>query len=355
MSSAKNVKVSRDEKNWEFVLEAELPADVVQKYRAEALKDIGRNAQIAGFRPGHVPETVLIKQYGETAILNEAAELAVKSELPEILAEEKANIVEAPRVSVDTPVAGSPLKFSARAPLAPEIKLPDYKGIAKKMVAKKEVITVSDDEHKDTTIHLRRERARIEKIEAGAAPDKALEEAQKAEEKDLPALDDEFVKSLGYESAEDFSNKLREHIKTEKELGAKNKFRAELLEALVKDSRISYPSMLREYELDDMEGRLQSDVERMGKKLDSYLAETKKTREQLRAEWKDAADKRAKIRLVLSEIARQEKVEADPEKLAHEFEHAKKHHPQADPDALHAHLSHALRNEQVLDWLEKQG
>ena len=34
----------------------------------------------------------------------------------------------------------------------------------------------------------------------------------------LPALDDQFVQSLGYESAEKFSEALRANIKNEKEL-----------------------------------------------------------------------------------------------------------------------------------------
>lgn len=352
LHSAKNVHVSRDDANWEIVVQAELPAEVIQKYRAEALKQIGKSAQVPGFRQGHVPEAVLIKRYGESAILNEAAELAVKSELPEILAAEKANIVEAPRVSVETPALDSPLKFTARAPLAPEIQLSDYRSIANALNAKKETVTVTDDEHRDTEIHLRRERARIEKIESGVAPDKAAEEAGKADEKDLPALDETFVKSLGYEGAEDFSHKLRSQIKNEKELQAKNKYRAEILETLVKGSTISYPTILKEYELDEMESRITADLQRMGKTLEAYLTETKKTREGIRLEWKEAADKRAKIRLVLAEIARKENIEVDEAKLTHEVEHAKKHNPNARPDIIRAHIAHAMRNEKVLEWLE---
>lgn len=352
MSDAKNVTVTRDDSRWEIEIKAELPPEVLAKYRAEALKDIGRTAQVSGFRVGHVPESVLIQQYGETSILNHAAEIAVKQELPEILASEKVNIVEAPRVSVDTPALDKPLTFTARAPLAPEIKLPDYRSIATTLNAKKEIVTVSDDEHRDTEIHLRRERHRIEKIEAGTPPEQAAEEARNADAKDLPLLDDEFVKSLGYENAEDFSTKLRSQIKNEKELQSKNKYRAEILETLVKESKISYPAILKEYELDEMESRITADLQRMGKTLEAYLTETKKTKEDLRSEWNEAADKRAKIRLVLSEIARKENIEADEEKLAHEVEHAKKLHAQTSPEVLRAHIAHAMRNEQVLEWFE---
>ncbi|TSC86951.1 MAG: trigger factor [Parcubacteria group bacterium Gr01-1014_8] len=353
MHGAKNVQISRDESNWELEIKAEFPPEILQHYRKEAVRDIGKNAKISGFRPGHIPEAVLVREFGETAILEHAAEHAIQHELPEILAAEKANIVEAPRVSIEKPVSDKPLRFTARAPLAPEIHLPDYKKIAGVRNAKQETVSVSDGEHIETQTHLRRERARIEKVEGGMEPAQAAEEAQKAKIEDLPPLDDEFVKSLGYASAEDFTQKLREHIKNEKELQAKSKHRAELIDDIVRESRVSYPSILREYELDDMEVRMRGDLERMGKTFEEYMSETKKTRDAIRLEWKEAADKRAKIRLILSEIARTERLEPDELALSHEILHAKKHRAHADPNVLRAHIAHAMRNEKVLELLEK--
>jgi len=133
---------------------------------------------------------------------------------------------------------------------------------------------------------------------------------------------------------------------------AAEKRRAAILDDLVKGSKISYPSALREYELDDMEGRIKDDITRAGMTWEGYLAETKKTREELRAGWKDAADKRAKVRLVLTEIARKESIEPDEKALLHELEHARKAYPQADPAALRAHISHAMRNDATLRFLE---
>ena len=133
---------------------------------------------------------------------------------------------------------------------------------------------------------------------------------------------------------------------------AREKRRALILDELVKDSKISYPAALREYELDDMEARLKDDLSRIGQTLESYFTQTKKTREQVRADWKDAADKRAKVRLILTEIARKESIEPDEKALLHELEHARKAYPQADPTALRAHISHAMRNDATLRFLE---
>ena len=349
-----NVKVTRDTERWEAEIKAEVPADVLEKYRAEALKEIQASATLDGFRPGKAPIERIIAVYGESTVLKHAAEHAIQHELPELLAKESLLAIESPHVSIEEPKAGSPLPFSARVALLPKVELPDYKKIAARQNEQKEEMTVSDDEHKDALMHLRRERFRIEKMETGTEPQKAAEESRSAEEKDLPALDDEFVQSLGYENTATFSDMLRTNIKTEKERHAKEKKRAAILDELVKGATISYPALLREYELDDMEARIKDDLMRIGRTFDEYMAEVKKTREELRSDWKDAADKRARTRLILSEIARTEKLDADPAELAHELEHAKKQYSSASPEVLRTNIVHALRNEAVLKFLEQQ-
>lgn len=349
-----NVNVSRDENAWEVEVRAEIPAAAFAVHRTEALKEIQRTAKLDGFRPGKAPLERIIQIYGEPTILKSAAERAVQHELPELLATEKFLIIESPRVTIETPGSEKPLQFTARAALAPEVTLPDYKATAARINAEKEEITVSDEEHKEALTHLRRERARIGKIEAGLEPQKAHEESRAMKEEELPALGDEFVRSLGIESAEKFSETIRSNIKTEKEMQAREKRRAAILDELVNSSTIHYPAVLREYELDDMEARIKHDLERMGANWEGYLAQTKKTREQLRSEWQDAADKRAKVRLILSEIARDENIQPDEERLEKELAHAREHVPSADPAALRTHIAHALRNEKTLEFLEKQ-
>jgi len=348
-----NAKITRDDAAWEIEVSAEIPAEALAAYREETLKEMQQEAKLDGFRPGRAPIERIIQIYGEPAILRHAAQHAIEHELPELLAAEKALIIESPRVTTDTPEAGKPLAFKARAALAPSVEIQNYKKIAAKHAAQDD-ITVSDQEHQEALMHLRRERARIDKVEAGADAQKAAEEVKALAAADLPALDDQFVQSLGYENSEKFSEVLRTNIKTEKEMQLREKKRAAILDDLVKEATVHFPAALREYELGDMEARLTDDLSRMGMTVDGYLAQVKKTREQLRDEWRDAADKRAKVRLILAEIARLEKIEPDEKALEREFEHAKKHYPAADAEALRAHISHTLRNEATLKFLEQQ-
>lgn len=347
-----NVKVTRDEKAWEVEVSADISAADMEGFYQEALKDVQKNAKLDGFRPGHAPLDRIVAIYGEATIWRQAAEHAIDHVLPELLAEQKLPIVDAPKVSVGTPEKGQPLSFTARAPLAPEITLADYKKIAAKHNAVKEEVTVTDEEHADAMKHIRRERSRIEKIEAGLEPKDAAEQSRAADEKDLPALDDDFVKSLGYESAEHFSNTLRENMKSEKESQAAEKRRTAILDELVSDSKVNYPIILLNYELDDMEARLSDDLSRMGITLPAYLAETKKTHEELRESWKDAADKRAKVRLVLAEISRQENIDPDEARVEEEVKHAQEQYPKVNVEAIRSHVAHAMRNEATMAFLD---
>ncbi len=347
-----NVKTSRDEIAWEIEVRAEIPPEALARHREDALKELQKTAKLDGFRPGHAPVERIVEVYGEDAIAKRAIERAIQHELPELLAAENVLIIESPRVTIEPSTEGKSVNFTARAALAPRVTLPDYKAIARAQNAIKEEISVSDEEHAQAMAHLRRERARIHKLESGIEPQKAHEEARALKEEELPALDDAFVQSLGIENTETFSKRVRLDMQTEKEMQAREKRRAAILDELAKESTVNYPAQLREYELDDMEARMKADVERMGTTFDAYLAQAKKTREQVRAEWTEAADKRAKVRLILTEIARKEKIEPDAGSLTKELEHARKHVPTADPEALRMHIAHSLRNDATLRFLE---
>ena len=346
--------VKKDPERWEVEIRGEIPADVLERYYVLALKRIQKETVIDGFRKGHAPVSEVIRVHGEDVILKDAAEHAVGEAVPEMLAKENVLIIDAPRVTVETPKRSKPLIFSAHAPLQPSIELADYKSIASTINKSKAVVSVSDEEHKEALTHFKRERARIGHIEQGVDSKDASERARAMPEKDLRDIDDAFAQSVGHKSSVEFSDAVRTHIKNEKEVNEAEKRRAATLEGIVRKSKISYPSVFNEYEVDDMEARLKSDLEQMKTPFETYLTQIKKTREELRADLGEAAKKRAKTRLVLGEIARRENITAPEIAVEKMLEQAKKQYPNARPEALRANITHALQNEAVLKFLEEQ-
>ena len=62
------MEITLDKKNdCEATLSAAVTEGEAQKLRSKLLASYGRNARVAGFRPGKVPESVLLKRYGKDA------------------------------------------------------------------------------------------------------------------------------------------------------------------------------------------------------------------------------------------------------------------------------------------------
>ena len=113
-----------------------VPADVFSSFRSKALQNINDQVTIDGFRKGKVPENILVSKVGEMAVLEEMAELALAKTYPQIIVAEKIDAIGQPEISITKIAAGNPLEFKAVTTVLPEIKLGDYKKIAKKEMAK---------------------------------------------------------------------------------------------------------------------------------------------------------------------------------------------------------------------------
>lgn len=348
-----NIKTTKGEQS-SVSVEATIPAEAMQNYREIALKELGKNIKIDGFREGHVPKDVLEQRIGEAAIMQEAAEKAIADQYPQLIDAEKLQLIGRPNVAVSKLSKEDGMQFTIEGTLLPEVKLPDYQSIAKKHLDKKEEQTVDENEVNETLTHLRRERAKIEKIESGSTPEDAAKEVAEMDALSLPALDDSFVQTLGYKDVEDFTSKLRENIVNEKNNREREKSRIAIIEEIIKETKLEVPDTLVDAELQNMESQFAHDLSHNGMTLDQYLSETKKTKEDLHKEWKEGARKRAAMQLITREIAEKEDIKPDEVQVSSEVEHVLSHTQGADPTSVRAYVTNALRTEMVFRFLEEQ-
>lgn len=332
---------------------AELAWETLSGYRTKAIAKVGAEISLDGFRKGHVPEALLVRHIGEGAILQEAADIAIGEELPLLLASLEIPAIAPPQVSVTKLAPGNPLGFTATIEVLPKVELPDYVKTAKKLGAGRREVSVDEKEVADVVSKLRRERARIASLEKGTEPAKAADEANALDEKDLPELDDAFVKGFGYENLPQFMEKLRENILRDKTEDAREKHRIAVIEAIAEKVAIAIPHSLIDHEVHKMEAQFAEDLARAGTTLDAYLAHVKKSHHDLHHEWHAPAEKRAKIQLILGEIAVKEGVSPDAEEVKKHVEHTRTHHKDIPEERVRAYYEHLLRNEAVLKWLEE--
>lgn len=118
----------------EVKLTIEVSEDELQKYKAEATKEVSKHVKVPGFREGHVPYEVLIQHVGEKAFRGQMLEMALGETYEKALKQEKVHAVSYPKINI---VSEDPFKYEAIVTVLPEIKL--KKGYEKVSVKPKEV------------------------------------------------------------------------------------------------------------------------------------------------------------------------------------------------------------------------
>ncbi len=350
-----NIEI-KEIKNSEVEIMGTISTKDFEIHREKATKKLSKNIEIQGFRKGHVPDKVLIQKIGEGVVLEEMADLALRKEYPKIITENKIDVIGAPEVSITKIAKGNPLEFKIKVAVMPEVELANYKAIAKKVMVKKESIEVENKEIEDTVMEIRKMRAKAtSEQQTSDSGQKTTENKKNDEGKDLPELDDEFVKTLGdFKDVADFKKKLTENIKLEKEKKAQDKKKAEVMEELIKDSKISLPNIMIEGELDKMMSQFKDDIARTGGAFDEYLKHIKKTEEDMRKEWRTDAEKRAKSQLILNKITLEEKIVAPKEEVDKQVNNLLEQYKDADQNRVRIYVETLLTNEKVFEFLENQ-
>jgi len=333
-------------KNSEIEIDGSIPFEELEKHRKEAVKKVGSEVKIDGFREGHIPENILIKNVGEMAIINEMAEITLSYVYPDILIINKIDAITSPQITITKLAKDNPLEFKIKLSVMPEIKLPDYKKIAQKEMTKKPEGTDVTDEELNQTIE------QIQKAQKHIKRDGA-EVSEKDLEKDLPEVNDEFVKQLGdFKDVEDFKSKLKESIKHEKEHKNKEKKRIEIINGIIKETKIELPEILIDAELRKMIAEMNDNISRMGLNFEKYLEQIKKTEDDLKKEWRADAENRVNGQLILNKIAQEEKILPGEKETKKNVDLLMSQYKNAKRENVEIYVGMMLSNEAVFKMLE---
>jgi len=181
--------------------------------------------------------------------------------------------------------------------------------------------------------------------------------------RELPEIDDEFIKSLGqFKDVEDFKSKVEENIKAEKDFKESQRVEIEMLEKLVENSEFGdVPQVLIEAESHKMVHELQSSIESQGMSWEQYLQSIGKDHDSLQKEMEAGAEKRVKTSLVMREITAKENLKVEPKEVEEELKKLAeqyKDNPQAQEnlqsDGYKKYLENNLNNEKVLSFLREK-
>ncbi len=105
----------------------EVEPEKMEQYKRRAATKLSSRSKIPGFRPGKAPYEVVLRQFGEGAVNEQAVDLFIDAEYSNILKE--ADVNPGAAGSLESIDSLTPPKFTFRVALAPEIDLGDYHSV----------------------------------------------------------------------------------------------------------------------------------------------------------------------------------------------------------------------------------
>ena len=155
---------SRDESETRATLDIEVPAEDVERAYSAVARAFTRRAALPGFRPGHVPES-LVQQRFAGEIREEVLERLLPAALSSAIEEKKLSVLGHPHVENLEWNPPGPIRFSARLDLKPVVDPGDYRGIPVQDVS----VEPSEDDVSQVIDRIRESHAEFHPIEGRAA------------------------------------------------------------------------------------------------------------------------------------------------------------------------------------------
>ncbi len=184
-------------------------------------------------------------------------------------------------------------------------------------------------------------------------------ELKELREKQLPAADDDFARSMG-----DFADlaTLRAEIRKRLERNALDRarhgFADRIIDYAVKNATVEIPDLLVGEEVEVMHDEMKGALARQGITEEAYLAATGKTDEEFRAEFRPGAEERARTLLVLGEVATREGIDVPDRDIIDEIIRAKARYADQprlaayfDTPRAQAAIRSSLRRSRVVETL----
>ena len=140
-------------------------------------------------------------------------------------------------------------------------------------------------------------------------------------EQKLPEINDDLAKSMGdgSETMEAMRKNILTNLTNLYEAGAMRRYEQKVLEAVADMSKIEFPPILVEQEVQHAIEEQEHELEERRVTLQDYLKSQQKTIEELRESLRPMAKKQIAVSLVIGEVVEREKLQSTPEEIEAEI------------------------------------
>jgi len=175
-------------------------------------------------------------------------------------------------------------------------------------------------------------------------------------EKELPKLNDDFLKKVGnYKTLDDFKKDVKGKLEKQAEMVNKNNYERKLLEKVTEVCEVKIPKVLIEREIEYMMKSLEDD-------LQDYYKSIKTDEEKVKKEYEVVAEKRIKQELVLDKISQEENIKVTEKEIKDKIKTIAKEMKQ-DPLKVEATfkknnnldgLKESIKREKIINFLNNK-
>lgn len=178
----------------------------------------------------------------------------------------------------------------------------------------------------------------------------------------LPELNEEFTKTLGVESVEKLRALLKDNLTKEATQKADESAEIQLLEKLVDGSKFSEtPDLLINEEIRRMYAELEHAAEQQGMDMKDYLAQLKKTADEIKFDMVPQAIRRVQTAVLIKEVGKKENVEVSEDEVDTEIDRIlsavedKETRERVSSPDYRDYLTIQMKNRKTLELLKKKG
>lgn len=385
----------------------QVPAERVDQEVESRIKSMSQTVRLDGFRPGKVPSKVIEQKYGKQVRL-EVIDQVINSTLQEALSQEDLQPAAMPAVETVASQAGQPLEFVATFEIFPELTSSINYGFS----VVRPLVDISDDDVQAMLGNLRRQRATWNEVERPASLDDQItidfegtidgnafagnkaekmplvlgsnsmiagfedqlldisagdektlditfpddypsaEVAGKASsfnvkvhsvaERVLPEIDEEFAKAFGVGEGgvQALVNEITSNMERELKGLIKSKLKSQVFDGLLTHNPLEVPNSLVESEIKELQ------KQEGNKGLDASALQ-------------GSAEKRLKLGVIVSEIAKQNQVQLDPDRVRELIETISASYEKPEEvvqwyygnQEMLSGIQSAVIEEQVVEWI----
>ena len=386
----------------------QVPAERVDQEVKSRLQSMCQTVRLDGFRPGKVPLKVIEQKYGKQIRL-EVADQVVNSTLQEAITQENVRPAGVPSVEPKEPVPGEPLEYTATFEIFPELSGNIEYGFS----VSKPLVEITEDDVAGMLENLRSQRGSWNAVERASQADDqvtvdfegsvdgqpftgnkgekvpvvlgsgamvpgfeeqligvsagdektlditfpdtypARDVAGKAasfnvkvhavSEIELPALNDDFARAFGIEEAgiEGLKNEIRENMNRELKGLVASKLKEQVFSGLMDANPVEVPATLVDGEIQQLRAKQQEGVSQDASEIEAK------------------AERRVKLGVIVSEIAKHNQLQIDPDRVRQMVETIASSYEKPEEvvqwyygnQEMLSGVQSAVIEEQVVDWI----